>query len=78
MFLKALRYVNEISKDEKLSDLSHQLVEKLINPLLRLRQACVHPQVAKGQTLSLQKWYAKKTFTDLRKFTLRKNHFQIQ
>lgn len=39
----------------KLSDLDRQTLSSLLHPLLKLRQACNHPQVVKGQFMSINR-----------------------
>ena len=39
----------------RLSDLDRNTVNLLLNPLLRLRQSCCHPQAVRGQFMALQK-----------------------
>ena len=39
----------------KLSSLDRQSLSTLLLPLLKLRQACCHPQAVRGQFMSLQK-----------------------
>ncbi|XP_071801260.1 E3 ubiquitin-protein ligase SHPRH-like [Asterias amurensis] len=39
----------------KLSTLDRATVQKLMNPLLRLRQACCHPQAVRGEFVSMQR-----------------------
>ena len=39
----------------KLSSLDRQALSTLLLPLLKLRQACCHPQAVRGQFMSLQK-----------------------
>jgi E3 ubiquitin-protein ligase SHPRH len=39
----------------KLSSLDRRTVTSILYPLLRLRQACCHPQAVRGEFLPLQK-----------------------
>ncbi|XP_075238395.1 E3 ubiquitin-protein ligase SHPRH [Lycorma delicatula] len=52
-----------------LDKLDRQSTNKLLAPLLRLRQACVHPQLVRGQFVALKKTM---TMEELLKFMLQK------
>ena len=51
MISKLRRY----EPSSKLSSLDRQSLSTLLLPLLKLRQACCHPQAVRGQFMSLQK-----------------------
>ena len=51
--LLQLRKVSDWSL--KLGSLDRRSVQNILNPLLRLRQACCHPQAVRGEFLPLQK-----------------------
>ncbi len=45
----------EKQNDMRLSELDRNSLNNLLQPLLRLRQSCCHPQAVRGQFMSLQK-----------------------
>lgn len=52
----AMRLLSHWKKtDTMLSTIDRHTVNQLLNPLLRLRQACCHPQAVRGGFLSMQK-----------------------
>ncbi|XP_071956695.1 E3 ubiquitin-protein ligase SHPRH-like [Antedon mediterranea] len=56
-FMWALHNLRNTDLKTKLCDVDRDTVQKLMNPLLRLRQACCHPQAVRGQFIPLQKDY---------------------
>ncbi|XP_033107047.1 E3 ubiquitin-protein ligase SHPRH-like [Anneissia japonica] len=54
-FMKAFKHLKQGDLDVKLCDVDRDTVQKLLFPLLRLRQACCHPQAVRGQFVPLQK-----------------------
>jgi E3 ubiquitin-protein ligase SHPRH len=48
-----LRKFNDLK--QRLSEIDRNTLNTLLNPVLRLRQSCCHPQAVRGQFISLQK-----------------------
>ena len=62
----------------KLSNLDASTVNSLLAPLLRLRQACVHPQMVRGQFLTLKPHSKTLTMEELLKSLIKRSQVECE